>query len=104
MRVANKTGVPAVRPLFLEFAHDADRIFQAGEEANNGQFMFGPDVLVVPVTSFAQRIANVYLPQGVRWTHHFSKRVYSGGQWIQVDTSSLNTFPLFMRTPSKILS
>src|SRR6185295_18046073 len=43
MRETSQTGVPAMRPLMLEFPQD-ERTY-----GNNEEFLFGPDLLVAPV-------------------------------------------------------
>lgn len=58
MQKASETGVPAMRPLFLEFPDDPtswDR---------DDQFMWGPDMLVAPVLKEVALEREVYLPAG----------------------------------------
>ena len=42
--------------------------------------MFGPDLLVAPVTRYEARSREVYLPAGTEWTHAWTgrKRASSG--------------------------
>src|SRR5262249_55268915 len=54
MREASETGIPAFRPLFLEFPKD-DRTWDQDD-----QFMFGADLLVAPVLRPEQRERSVY--------------------------------------------
>jgi len=63
MATASATGVPPMRALFLEFPDEAP----AWEVAD--EFMFGPDILVAPVTEQGARERDVYLPEGLPgWT------------------------------------
>ncbi|MDX2022443.1 MAG: glycoside hydrolase family 31 protein [Deltaproteobacteria bacterium] len=58
MQKASATGVPAMRPLFLEFPEDAatwDR---------DDEFMWGQDILVAPVLKEVAVDREVYLPPG----------------------------------------
>lgn len=55
-----KTGVPMIRALFLEYPDDKECWNVADE------YMFGPDYLVAPVTEYKAREREVYLPAG-RW-------------------------------------
>lgn len=98
MKIANATGVPALRSLFLEFPHDALLAKQA-PQVTEGQFMFGPDYLVAPVTAFNASSWPCYLPtlpdSSARWVHHYTNTSYKGGQLVSIDVSNLDTFPLF---------
>jgi alpha-glucosidase len=60
-----RTGLPIVRPLFLEFPHAAPNGFPLDLEGK-GEFMFGPDVLVADSPS-PEEVApyEVHLPPGV---------------------------------------
>ena len=63
MATASTTGLPPMRAMFLEFPDEPT----AWELAD--QFMFGPDILVAPVTTPGARERNVFLPAGPRgWT------------------------------------
>jgi hypothetical protein len=79
-----------MRPLFFDFADDP----QAA--AVEDQFLFGPDLLVAPVTKFALRQRPVYLPAGTTWTDAWTGKEISGGQVIQAD-APLEHIPVFIR-------
>ena len=91
MAEANEFGVPAMRPLFLEFPDDAK--VQVNEAASEGSLMFGPDYLVSPVTEYAVKSWSVYLPSllpaKATWVHHYTNRSFAGGQLVEVDVSDL---------------
>ena len=85
-----RTGMPLMRPLLLEFPADP-----AAWDVDD-QFMFGPQVLVAPVTELGARQRPVYLPAGSTWTHVDSGRRYPGGEWVTTP-APLDRIPLFAR-------
>ena len=108
MAEANETGVPAVRPLFLEFPNDAAGIAAQGDSVDSAM-MFGPDFLISPVTKYNVTSWDVYLPKlsslsgGVQphWVHHYTNKTFDGGKVYTIDVSDLDTFPFFKRTDPK---
>ncbi|HEX8498681.1 MAG TPA: TIM-barrel domain-containing protein [Actinomycetales bacterium] len=70
MAAAEATGVPVVRPFWLENT-DAR---QAGADQ---EYFFGASLLVVPVVTEGQRSVRAVLPAG-RWVELFSGRSYAG--------------------------
>ena len=92
MYEANQDGMPAMRPLFLEFPNDP-----ACYSDENLTFMFGPAVLVANVVEKGARTRKVYLPAGTTWydmNDHL--RAYAGGQTIEVPVD-LGSIPMFLR-------
>jgi alpha-D-xyloside xylohydrolase len=83
-------GLPAMRPLFVDFPQD-ERAWTVED-----QMMFGPDVLVAPVTEGGARSRAVYLPAGTPWTHAWSGRVHDGGTLIDQD-APLHEIPVYLR-------
>ncbi|MDT0303183.1 glycoside hydrolase family 31 protein [Streptomonospora wellingtoniae] len=73
MRAAHETGMPPMRPLFVDFPAD-ERAWDVGDS-----FMFGPDLLVAPVAEYGAREREVYLPETTRWRDPHSGDVLSGG-------------------------
>ncbi len=63
--------------------------------------MFGPDILVAPVTEFGARQRRVYLPAGADWTHPDSGGRHPGGRHVTVD-APLERIPLFIRDDADI--
>ncbi len=51
----------------------------------NDQFMFGPSLLVNPVSEYKARNRNVYLPANCGWYDFFTGKYYDGGQTINAD-------------------
>lgn len=87
---ASTDGLPAMRPLFLDFPED-QRSWLVED-----QMMFGPDVLVAPVLEAGARRRHVYLPAGAEWTHAWSGRSYPGGAVID-EEAPLHEIPVYLR-------
>lgn len=90
MRDASVTGVPAMRPLMLEFPED--RLTWSLED----QFMFGSDLLVAPVLQEGARERLVYLPKG-EWYDFWTGRRHDGGSKPIRVPVTLDTMPIFVR-------
>ena len=89
MREASETGVPAMRPLMLEFPSD---------EATYGisdEFLFGSDLLIAPVLREAATSRGVYLPAG-DWYDFWTGEHYVGPKGIDVPVT-LASIPIFVR-------
>ena len=63
------------------------------------EFMFGPSLLVCPVTEPDARSREVYLPAGTQWYDYAAKHLYEGGQTIRA-AAPLDRIPLFVRAGS----
>ena len=74
MRVAHETGLPPMRPLFLDFPADP----ACWDIAD--QFLFGDDILVAPVVTEGAREREVYLPAGADWRDAWTGAPVAGGQ------------------------
>lgn len=89
------TGMPMVRPMFLQWPLDAGC---AGPDVED-QFMFGPDWLVAPVYTFGATSRSVYLPAldaNHSWVHYFNESaVFAGGARVTVPVT-ISDFPLFV--------
>lgn len=92
MRQAYETGMPAMRPLFLEFPED-----DACYTDENLTFMFGPSVLVANVVEKGAKTRRIYLPKGTTWYDMNDRfRAYEGGQTIELPVT-LSSIPMFLR-------
>lgn len=92
MYEANQDGMPAMRPLFLEFPDDP-----ACYSDENLTFMFGPAVLVANVVEKGAKTRTIYLPAGCTWYDmNDNLRAYAGGQTIEVPVD-LGSIPMFLR-------
>jgi alpha-D-xyloside xylohydrolase len=95
MSIASETGVPPMRPLFVDFSSDPI-CYQVEDE-----YLFGPDLLVAPILDADIKIRNVYLPANSTWKDAWTDQVYIGGQWISVE-APLDRIPLFLRGDSNL--
>jgi len=89
MARTSKTGIPPMRPLFVDFPADPE-CYKIEDE-----YMFGSDLLVAPVLEADSRTRNVYLPAHSSWKDAWTGQVYIGGQWLCVD-APLDRIPLFL--------
>ncbi|MFJ5034543.1 TIM-barrel domain-containing protein [Streptomyces sp. NPDC088560] len=88
---ANTTGIPVVRPTYLEYPDDPQAYTAAHSE-----YFYGPDVLVAPVTTPGTTATTpVWFPPG-QWTDYFTGRTYSGGTTQNI-TTGLDTMPVFVK-------
>ncbi|WP_055586021.1 TIM-barrel domain-containing protein [Streptacidiphilus griseoplanus] len=88
---ASRTGLPIVRPTYLEYPDEAQAYATAGSE-----YLYGPDVLVAPVTTpGTTATTSVWFPPG-QWTDYFTGRTYQGGT-TQTVTTGLDSMPVFLR-------
>ena len=89
---ASQNGMPAMRPLFLEFPEDVNCY-----NDKNLTFMFGPAVLVANVVEKGAKSRTVYLPAGCKWYDmNDNFKEYAGGQTIEVPVT-LGSIPMFLR-------
>jgi len=65
----------------------------------NSEYMFGPSILVAPVTTRAVVSRDVYLPRGTDWYDFWTGRRFSGGQVIH-RAAPLGVLPLYVRAGS----
>ena len=93
--VASKTGMPIVRPLFLEYPH------QKESWKDWTTYKFGDDLLVSVVWQEGKTKQSVYLPAGETWIDLWNKKEYKGGQYIEVNALPYQT-PVFLRKGSKL--
>jgi alpha-glucosidase (family GH31 glycosyl hydrolase) len=87
-RVAHRTGLPIIRPLFLEHPGD-DATYDIDD-----QYLLGPDILVAPVLQSGARSRTLYLSKG-SLRHYWTGRRYAGGRWITV-AAPATEIPLFI--------
>ena len=90
MREAHEDGQPVMRGLFHGFPRDPIA-WSIGD-----QYLFGPDLLVAPVTEAGARTREVYLPAGARWTELSTGTRHEGGQWLSA-AAPLDVIPVFAR-------
>jgi alpha-D-xyloside xylohydrolase len=90
---ANQTGAPFMRGLFMDFGNDP-KVADIGDE-----YMFGPALLVAPVTDQGMTSREVYLPAGTDWYNFWTNERLHGGQTVTVP-APIDTIPLFVRAGS----
>lgn len=90
-KAVSEQGGTLMRPLVFDFAHDAEALQQKYE------YMFGPALLISPVTEPGVTSWRTYLPQHPGgWTDYHTGQHYEGGQY--VDTPVTKAFiPVFIR-------
>jgi alpha-glucosidase len=89
MQQASETGLPALRPLFLEFPDDESVAGTADE------FLFGDDLLVAPVLHEGETQRELYLPKG-DWFDYWTGQKFAGGQTIHLAVTP-DFIPMFVR-------
>lgn len=85
-------GYTMMRPLVMDYPDDVE-----AREIGN-QFLFGPDILVNPVTDPGDNTRRLYLPP-VKWYDFWTGQQRSGGKFI-VAPAPLGTLPLYVRAGS----
>lgn len=88
--IANQTGAPFMRGLFLDFPNDSNVT-----DIDN-EYMFGPAFLVAPITEQGATTRSVYLPAGTDWYNFWTNQRIHGGQRITV-AAPIDIIPLFVR-------
>jgi alpha-glucosidase (family GH31 glycosyl hydrolase) len=86
---AHTHGTPLMRPLVLEFPQDPEVVGMSSE------FMWGPSLLVAPVTRGGALHWPVYLPTGT-WYDFWTHTAFDGGGWIEAP-APLEQMPVFVR-------
>jgi len=95
MDVAAATGLPPMRPLFVDFPSDP-RAWEIED-----QFMLGPDLLIAPVSEPGITSRAVYLPAGTRWQDGWTGQEHPGGVVLEVPTP-LERIPVFLPAGSEL--
>jgi alpha-D-xyloside xylohydrolase len=96
VKEANKTGMPVVRPLFLQYPDQPE----AWKDWQT--YLYGPDILVSGIWKKGTTKHSCYLPAGEKWIDAWdTKKVYDGGQTINIETP-MEKIPIFIRKGSSI--
>jgi alpha-D-xyloside xylohydrolase len=88
-------GYTMMRPLVMDFQNDPN-VFDVTD-----QYMFGPALMVNPVTKRGVTSRSIYLPQGTTWTDFWTGKSYPGGQTIDA-AAPIGTLPIFIKAGSII--
>lgn len=90
-RRVSEEGYTLMRPLVFDFAHDPEALQQKYE------YMFGPDLLISPVTEPGVTTWRTYLPrQEGGWTDYRTGEHYDGGQYVTTKVTKA-FIPVFTR-------
>ncbi len=90
----SQSGLSMMRAMMVEFPEDREAAVR------DHQFMFGPFILVAPVTGKGVREKKVWLPAG-RWYGYYDDRKYVGPREVS-EPAPLWKIPLFVRGGSII--
>ncbi len=90
---AHETGLPLIRALFLEYPDEA------AAWTTEDEYLFGPDLLVAPVTEEGLREKEVYFPGSETWVDLFDGTEYEGGTLATVP-APLDKIPAFVKKSS----
>jgi alpha-D-xyloside xylohydrolase len=82
-----------MRGLAMDFPHD-EKILDVRD-----QYMFGPALMVAPVTVYGARERKVTMPKGADWYDFYSGALHKGGAVATVPAPA-NQIPLFVRAGS----
>jgi len=86
----HETGAPFMRGLFMDFGNDP-KVANIGDE-----YMFGPSLLIAPVTEQGRITRDVYLPAGTDWFNFWTNERVHGGQSITVN-APIDIIPIFVK-------
>jgi alpha-glucosidase len=89
MEETSRTGIPLMRPMFLEFPDDSTLA------ANATEFMFGSNLLVAARLWPFVGPYDLILPKG-DWPNYWTGEHLPGGQTIKIDPP-MDTLPVFVR-------
>src|SRR5437588_238288 len=90
-----RNGETLMRALPLEFSSDP------GARAVSDQFLFGPALMINPVTTEGATQRRLYLPAGHDWIDFWTGKRVSGGQTITAD-APLDRIPMYAKAGSVI--
>jgi alpha-glucosidase (family GH31 glycosyl hydrolase) len=93
IREAHDTGLPIMRALWLHYPEASDV---------SGEYLWGRDLLVVPVTEKGASRCRLYLPRGI-WYDFWTEQTLEGGRTIERPVD-LATMPLYVRAGALIPS
>ena len=90
-KAVSEEGGTLMRPLVFDFANDAEALKQKYE------YMFGPSLLISPVTEPGVTSWTTYLPQNAEgWTDYRTGKHYDGGQYVTTSVTKAY-IPVFIR-------
>ena len=84
-----RTGVPLMRPIFLEYPH------AEGFYGDDRDFLFGPDIFVAPVVTETTDAQGVFLPPG-EWYNFWTLEKHTNKEQISLHPR-IDEVPLYVR-------
>ena len=91
---AHSTGVPIIRPLYLDYPSNAEAY------TFNQEYLYGDNVLVAPITSASDANGNgsvsAWVPPGT-WTDYFTGTSYTGPATVTI-TDPLSQMPVLIKS------
>jgi alpha-glucosidase len=88
---SSQTGLPIMRPMFLNFQED-DNCYST---ASQYQFMLGDNLLIAPVLLSTDKFKKFYLPGG-KWYDWNGNKSVNGGEWIVIEVP-LDRIPIYIK-------
>ena len=73
----NQTGTPLLQPMFFAYPDDVKAA------SLQYQYLWGPGVLVAPVTEENSTTAQIYMPDDIFYDYYTHERVRGSGSWIE---------------------
>jgi alpha-D-xyloside xylohydrolase len=95
MASAAERGTPPMRPLWFDYPDDTTAW------TIEDQYLFGPSVIVAPITELGARSRRVYLPRGASWTEAFTDEHFEGGEWTAA-SAPLERIPVYVRNGDSV--
>lgn len=89
-----RSGIPLARPLIFDYSEDPNVYDESSA------YMWGDNMLVVPVVQPGKTTQTFYLPQG-KWVDYWTDKIYDGGTTVTV-AAPLDEVPLFIKSGSII--
>ena len=96
MGEASRSGLPPMRPIFVDFPADESAW------SVDDQYMFGPDLLVAPITEAGAVAWTVYLPGGATWVDTATGEEHRGGVSVELETP-IQRIPVLCRAGASVL-
>ncbi|MBN2739192.1 MAG: hypothetical protein JXR70_19595 [Spirochaetales bacterium] len=90
---ASVSGIPPMRPLFMEFPEDP---MTYEKQIAESEFMLGDSLLVAPVLGPGLKLRALYLPRGHYWFDYYSSQLVKGGA-IHSTEAPLGRTPFFVK-------
>ncbi|KAK4987843.1 hypothetical protein LTR66_007486 [Elasticomyces elasticus] len=88
MYTQNQTGAPLINPLFFAYPHDTNTF------PIQYQYLYGPAILVSPVTDANSTSVTIYLPKDIFYDFYTHQPVQGTGSYITLSDVPYSTIPL----------